>query len=211
MEHPCHNCASPVEDGVSFCPQCNAPQIRVTVADPGDFGPAATPPPLAAPGAIDWPQAFPAAIFTGAGMAVLALLTAPLLPAAFLVWMIAGGAICVAVYRRRKPAAAIRSRTGARLGAVSGLFGFLTFAALQSLLLFAASGDELRQELRQKVLQVAAQNPDPRAQEMLQRFATPEGLAVLIALTMVLFLVIFVAFGAIGGALWASRHSRAGG
>ena len=199
-----------MEDGVSFCPQCNAPQIRVSVSassEPGTL-PASAPSPHAATGEIDWPQALPAAVVTGVGMAVLALLTAPLFRAGFLVWLLAGGAACVAFYQRRRPLAVLRARLGARLGAVSGLFGFLTFALLQSLLLFAARSDELRQELRQMVEQAAAQNPDPRAQEMMHRFTTPEGLAILIALTMILFLVLFVALAAAGGALWASRGPR---
>ena len=34
MEQSCYKCGSVVEEGVPFCPQCSAPQIRVVIAEP---------------------------------------------------------------------------------------------------------------------------------------------------------------------------------
>ena len=34
MEYPCHQCGTTVQEGIAFCPQCNAPQIRVAVEQP---------------------------------------------------------------------------------------------------------------------------------------------------------------------------------
>ena len=207
MEHPCERCQTPVEDGVSFCPACGAPQIRVTIAAIEPASPAAESAIVPA-GAIDWSRALPAAASTGAVMAVLCILSAPILRAGFLIWIVIGGGMCVAMYRRRKPEATVTGGTGARLGAVSGFCGFGLFALVQSGLLWLARGEELRQSLRQMVQQAAAQNPDPAAKEMMQRFTTPEGLALLLTLTMVAFLVMFVMFGALGGTIAASFSRR---
>ena len=69
-----------MEDGVAFCPHCNAPQIRVAAAvaeqavtpvfppgTPGDVQPPAQPVGLApvSPGAIDWSQGVRAAALAG--------------------------------------------------------------------------------------------------------------------------------------------------
>jgi hypothetical protein len=40
MEHQCHKCSQPVEDGIPFCSHCGAPQIRVMVAEPTAAEPA---------------------------------------------------------------------------------------------------------------------------------------------------------------------------
>ena len=34
MEQPCYKCGQVVEQGVPFCPQCAAPQIRVALPEP---------------------------------------------------------------------------------------------------------------------------------------------------------------------------------
>jgi hypothetical protein len=122
--------------------------------------------------------------------------------------MVVAGAVCVSLYHRRQPLANMTSSMGARLGAVAGLFGFVLFAAVQSLLLLASPGPEIRQALHDAIQQAAMQNPDPKVQEMMHTLLTPEGMAVIVILAMLLFLVMFVIFGVIGGGLWASLQKR---
>ncbi len=136
------------------------------------------------------------------------MLLAPLLKAGFIVGMAIGGAACVVIYRRRHPLSRISSAMGARLGALAGVFGFAIFAAVQSLLLLASPGGELRQALHDAIQQAAAQNPDPKVQEMMRSLITPEGMAVMVILAMVLFLIMFVIFGVIGGGLAAALGAR---
>ena len=192
---------------MSFCPQCNAPQIRVS-ASPPDVVPTANVARIPLPGQIAWPYALRAAAVAGGSGALLCILLAPLLRAGFVLGMAVGGAICVALYHRRQPLAHLTSAIGARLGAAAGLFGFVLFAAVQALMLLASPGAEIRQALRDAIRQAAMQNPDPKVQEMMQSLLTPEGMAVIVILAMALFLVMFVVFGVIGGGLWASLQRR---
>ena len=126
--------------------------------------------------------------------------------------MLAGGAFAVALYRRRNPGP-ISPGAGARIGAVSGLFGYIIFALTYSImLLVTGGGGTLRDELMRKIQELASRNPDPQAQEMMQKLMTPEGLAFIIAIGLVLFLVAFLALSSIGGALgsrlFGDRESR---
>lgn len=194
---------------MSFCPQCNAPQIRVSIV-PTELHPSGETPRAVLPGKVAWPYGLRAAVIGGGIGSILCIVLAPLLKAGFIAGMAIGGAACVAIYRRRQPFARITSTMGARLGAVAGIFGFLVFAAVQSLLLFAAPGAEVRQAIRDQIQQAAAQNPDPKVQEMMHMLLTPEGMAAVVILAMVLFLIMFVIFGVIGGGLAAAlgRHDR---
>ncbi len=234
MEHPCHGCNTPVEEGVAFCPNCNAPQIRVAVPEPepppqilpplvtGDSrspaeaglpgGAAQAPAGRSLPtpgGPIEWSQAIPGAALAGALLAFCLLIPF----SAFFLWMLASGALAVALYLRRVPNRAMSAGMGARLGALSGLFGFGIFAFLSSLeLLLARDNGKVRELLQQVLQQSLARNSDPAVQASLQRLMTPEGLALLFTLGMVLFLAAFVLFSSVGGALGAylfrNRNSR---
>lgn len=233
MEHPCHGCNTLVEDGVAFCPNCNAPQIRVPMPEPEppleplqppvggapSTGETGLPPgaaqvsigrPVLPPGApVEWSQAIPGAALAGALLGLCLLIPV----AAFFVWMIAAGALAVILYLRRVPHRALTAGMGARLGALSGLFGFGIFAFLSSLeLLLARDNGKVRELLQQILQQSVARNADPAVQASLQRLMTPEGLAFLFTLGMVIFLGAFVLFSSIGGALGAwlfrNRNSR---
>ena len=232
MEHACHGCNTPVEDGVAFFPNSNAPQIRVPMPEP-EPPPEPLPPlvvnadssaeaglpaaaqvsagrPVLPPGApLEWSQAIPGAALAGALLGLCLLIPV----AAFFVWMIAAGALAVVLYLRRVPHRALTAGMGARLGALSGLFGFGIFAFLSSLeLLLAHDNAKVRELLQQVLQQSVARNSDPAVQASLQRLMTPEGLALLFTLGMILFLAAFVLFSSIGGALGAylfrSRNPR---
>lgn len=218
MEHSCHQCGAAVEEGTAFCPQCGAPQIRVASAHeepaspplppgtPEDAQPPAEPVELgheaasaAAPAHIEWSQALPAAA-TAAGVLALAWVIPPV---GFVLWVVAAGLVGVAFYRRRVPAGALTPRLGARIGALSGLFGFAMVVFLLGLELLARGGGKFRGLLQQVLQQTAARNPDPRAQEAVQQLMTPAGMAFLVTFALILFLVVFLLFSAAGGALGA--------
>jgi hypothetical protein len=105
-------------------------------------------------------------------------------------------------------------RLGARIGAVTGLFGFGVFAVVLALELLATrGGGRLRQMLQQVIQETAARNPDPRAQAALQQMMTPGGLALIITVVLVFFLVVFLALSSGGGALGAwllGKRSKGG-
>jgi hypothetical protein len=207
-----------MEEGIAFCPQCNAPQIRVAVQE------MAVPPPVAedhpqadsAPypndaqsTSIDWPQAFSAVAWAGL-IAALALMI-PL--GGFILATLAAGALSVLLYRRRRPNTNFTAGMGARLGALSGVMGFGIAAVLLavSTLLFHTGG-ELRGLLLDALQQQAARNPTPEAQQVVQFFKTPQGLAVILVAGLVMMFIAVLIFSSIGGALGASllrrKHKR---
>jgi len=204
-----------VQEGIAFCPQCNAPQIRVAMAEAlapplvSSNKEAASPsyPYLISPLAtrIDWSRALPATAL--AGLIAAVLMMTPL--AAFGLGMLIGGSLSVVFYRRRNPVANITPGMGSRLGMASGVLGGCIFAVLLSAgtVMFHA-WDQIRQKVIQLVEQTAARNTDPQAQQALEFFKTEQGIALLVTSALVGTLVAFVIFSGLGGALGAAMLRR---
>jgi hypothetical protein len=154
--------------------------------------------PAPVPPGVDWSQAVPAAALAG-----LLLAVAWVIPfVGFLLWLVACGAFGVVLYRRRAPQTSLTPGLGARIGAITGLFGFGGFAIMLGLELLATRGSgRFRQMLQQVVEQAGARNADPRAQEVIQQLMSPAGLALLITLVLVFFLAAFIGLSSIGGAV----------
>lgn len=208
MEQPCHSCGKPVDEGVAFCPNCNAPQIRVAGLRPEAFSEASpplppaepSPPPSPARHGLHWGDAWRAAAFAGVLVSI-----ASFFPLSYLLWVLLGGVLAVVLYRRRRPQDQFGAATGAVLGALTGLIGFSIFALGSTLLILARGEFERIREAMQQALQRAATEgaADPRAQEAMELLTTPGGLAFMIAVVVVVFLAAFVLFGAMGGAMGA--------
>jgi len=212
VEHPCHQCGTPVEDGVAFCRHCNAPQIRVKIGEvPLELVPAAPhdseliaspiPPVAINPSAIQWSQALPAATLAGL-IAALSMMV----PLGFLgIGTVAAGAIAVVVYHRRRPATLLTPAIGAKVGVLSGGIGFVIFALIMAVeVTVFRGGAQLRDALLQAVEQSAARAADPQAQVLVDWMKSPEGLAVMMGLILFVTLVIFLILSSIGGALGAT-------
>ncbi|HEY6937456.1 MAG TPA: zinc ribbon domain-containing protein [Terriglobales bacterium] len=217
MEHACHKCGKAVEDGVPFCPQCGAPQIRVmTVAQPGPERASSValegrPEQRASSGGLPRTGASRAwrAANLAAGLGALAALLVAVLTGvpqlALLLWMFCGGILAVAIYNRRQHLGFISAGMGARLGAMAGLMGFVIFGLLSLVQMLAMRGTgQLRAALEQALKASAAHSGNPEAQQMMQQFLTPEGMRLLLALGIVLMLVLFVALSSLGGAIAAT-------
>jgi hypothetical protein len=210
VEHPCYRCETAVEDGVAFCPQCGAPQIRVgggtttpgiAIAESTLRDPSSTSSLLpAAP--IYWPQALPAAARAGVIAAILMIIP---LGASVGLGMLAAGFLSVLFYRRRVPSANPRPGTGARLGAVSGALAFVFFGLLTAL--FRAGG-EFRSALGQAVEQAAARNSDPQAQQLFEYLKTPQGLDLVLIMGVIMMLIVFLMVSSLGGAIGAAMLHR---
>jgi hypothetical protein len=218
-----------VEDGAAFCQNCNAPQIRVATpsqnepvtpplrpgtpdevqppARPVGFGYQAVAPPPLAPEPFRWQEAMPGAML--AGLVAALVLIIPF--AAYALWPLAAGALAVLFFKRRQPGVELSSGAGARVGAVAGLFAFILFSLLMGVQLVAMSGSgKFRDMMAQAMQQSAARNPSPEAQAMVQKLMTPEGIAVMVVLIFVIFLVMFVGLSSIGGALGAKLLKKRG-
>jgi ABC-type antimicrobial peptide transport system permease subunit len=144
-------------------------------------------------------------------MAVASML--PLFSTFFPLWMLGGGWLAVTLYRRRSSLLLLTSTIGGKIGALAGLLGFAFFAVFTSAYLAIATvvlhkGEEIRATLRSVLDQAASTNHDMRAQALSQWMQTPEGLALIVALSMLLFLVAFLLLSTAGGIFAASLSRR---
>ncbi len=226
MEHCCYKCGQSVEDGKPFCAQCGAPQIRVAMPEPlvpavaanvsaselpaFSLDPPIVRPPLsvsALSGGVDWPHALrTCAIAALISALVMALgLMVPLLAA------LGAGFLSVSLYRRRSSPWAVTARSGAQIGALCGLLFFGISAVFETVAVAVFhTGGQLRQKMLDALQQAASRSSDPQVQAAFDRLKTPEGLAVMLVLgLMVLFAVSIVASsvaGALTGAVLGRRN-----
>jgi amino acid permease len=118
------------------------------------------------------------------------------------------GAISVRMYQSRDAASTpVRAGTGAKIGAATGVVGYIIFSVL-ALLAFSHYGNEIWQQAFTAMQQRAAQRNDPNTQELLKQLMTPEGKEVLTVFMMVFFFGVLVAFSSAGGAIRAATTSR---
>ncbi|HXO38470.1 MAG TPA: hypothetical protein VN872_07520 [Candidatus Acidoferrum sp.] len=214
MQSDCYRCGHPSEGQLAFCSACGAPQIRVSraIQSPPEEPPAsetdlpsgplldaAEPRELATLVGIDWKYF----LRTAAPLAALTdVLTMVLHPLAFFVLLPANLLWAISRYRRRRPIP-IRSGQGARMGALMGLLSFAFFLAF-FLLSISFQHGQYRDIMVGRIHEIATQNPDPQAQQMLQWFATPDGLVVFTSIALVTILLICLAIGTGSGALAAA-------
>ncbi len=215
MDHPCHKCGHSIEDGKAFCAQCGAPQIRVATPEPavplGTESVSSSSPPVFS---MDPPSASPlrtptlrsgvawspgiraCAMASLISIAVMSFrLIAPLLA------LSGAGILAVTFYYRRNSGPRLNARTGAQLGAATGLISsgisavfFAIFMAVMQ------AGGEIRQEMMDRLQQLASRSNDPQVQATLDLLKTPEGMAKLI-LGIVGFFLMSIAASSIAGAL----------
>ena len=210
-----------IEDGTPFCPHCGAPQIRVQVPEevqpadtpafvpgtPAEMQPPAQPVPLTAmpfppqTSGFNWREAFPS-------IAIAGVLTglASFLPLGVL-WTVAGGFFAVFLYRRKHFGWPLTSGTGAKVGAVTGLIGYIIFSIVAAVD-FTRPNSAMRQMLTQALQQAASRNNDPAVQDMYHKMNSPEGMAFLVVAMMIVLFVFFLGLGAAGGAMGASLTRR---
>jgi hypothetical protein len=201
-----------MDEGVPFCPECKAPQIRVGTqaatppllpGTPDEIQPPAEPVPLAnrpQRQPVNWSKAVPAA--GSAGVLLAVALHFPL--AGFFFWMLVAGVLAVAFYRRGNPDP-ISAGDGARIGAIGGILGYILFAIATSLrLLLGGGGGQLREQFIRQVQEMAASSTDPQVQQAAKALMTPEALAFVIVIALVLVFFLFVVLCSIGGAAGAS-------
>lgn len=211
MEHSCHKCNQPVEDGIPFCSHCGAPQIRVAIPEPvlerapaGDEALPA-PQPLILQGSqgaalisvpMRWSQTLrPCAL---AALIAIGLTSLGLYP---LVAIFGAGALAVPLYRRGSTAV-MKAAAGARLGALTGLICFAMSVILMSVAaLVSHKGPEVRSTLLDLIKQAAAKTNDPQTLAMFDYFRTPSGLVVMMLMALVLTFFVMIVLASLGGAL----------
>jgi hypothetical protein len=222
MEQPCYKCGQAVEEGVRFCPNCGAPQIRVVLAEPmpgtaanaeaahpavlgkdADYPAAQTLPVLAVP--MGWSQAIKPCALASIVATILMLLGLHPLVAMFSV-----GFLAVVFYRQGRAGMAIKTGTGIRLGA----FGGITCFAITALLVAIAAAlpdtrAKLRDEMIQNLQKSAAAHPgDAMVQSVIDQLKTPEGFTMILIIVGIVLLIAAIVLGTLGGALGAAIFGR---
>jgi hypothetical protein len=162
------------------------------------------PPPNVLRSEIDWSAAVRKCLIAALAMTlVMAIVRFPLLG----IFVIpAGGWFAVFLYTRGS-AVAMDAGRGARLGAVTGLFGFL-FSMVRSAFQVYFQRGQFMTQIRKAMDEAARKNPDPKAQEIVEKLMSPEGIAILITLTVIFVLFSYLILTAIGGAIGGARHKR---
>jgi hypothetical protein len=149
---------------------------------------------------IAWSDAWRAALVCGLLEALFSL---------FGLGVLAGGALCVALYRRRRGETPVTVGMGARLGAITGGFAWLFLTVITSVGVLAfRTGDQIRQLIYDSMQQAAARNPTPQAQELLQYVKSQEGFTLILALVLIMTLVFFVALSSLGGMLGSTLFNK---
>lgn len=195
-----------MESGVPFCPHCRAPQIRVSSVEdapvssiPVDLSASFQPPAQSSP--IQWSYGLTAAAMAG----VISAILMNVFFGFFGIGIAAAGAFAVRLYRQRSGHTPLLPGAGARIGAVSGVFGFGFFCVIAAVgtALFGG-GSQLKAALLSSLEQAAARSQDPQAQAVLEKLRTPEGLMLVLAFSLAFVFTLFVALSSLGGALAAS-------
>ena len=216
MDNACYKCGEPVEEGITFCPHCGAPQIRVVMPEPvpnlaiaGDpsgtavLPAAATPPVLAVP--LRWSSALrPCAIAALIAAVVMVLkLVIPLIAA------LGAGFLAVALYARRNSDVVLSAGAGARLGALCGVLCFGMTAVLGIFeIAILNKGAEVRRSMLDAIQQAAARYPDPQFQAGIDFMRSPAGLVFMMICMLIFGFLLFLVLGTAGGASAWLRRAR---
>jgi hypothetical protein len=202
MQETCHRCGGdlPVGTGESpFCPHCGTPQLFLALenqsaATGGDAAPAvgygsstgALPPPR--PRQVEWTTAIRCAALVAAvasALSVLALRVDVLSPVS-LVWIMSASLITLGFYQKRRPAAQMDVKVGARIGVVVGVClalelgaamagaGLVRRFALHSMGDFDAQMAAQLQIVVKTLQQQAAEQSKPVPPELLRAIVSPE-------------------------------------
>ena len=147
-------------------------------------------------GATDWKRflrtATPVAILVG-------MLTIAVRPLGLFLLLPLGIIWTIARYREQRPTR-LRGGQGARMGALMAALSFATFL-VPFLVDFSLSPAKYREQMIASVHEAAAKNPDPQVQQILQWFATPDGLITFAAIALLIILLVFLIIGMGSGAL----------
>jgi hypothetical protein len=213
VDHRCYQCGATVQDGVAFCLQCNAPQIRVALAEPslpGDGAGEIRTARASYSGAtvssgFEWAQALPSA-FLGL---LLASVLSLILRGALAVGMLAAGFLSVYFYHRRNPLIGLTVGLGARLGAISGALGFGILGIVSAVATFVShSVAEIRLIMLKAVQEYVSRNGDPQMQQVLEFYNSRQGFIVMLVLGSIMMLILFLALSSTGGIIGAAVLRR---
>jgi hypothetical protein len=203
-------CGAQLPEDALFCHKCGKPQRELVAVDEPE--PVAAPPPIpvAAPAApippvINFHNG--AAVRIALGMGVLAFLCLFVvgqlaLPEALIfVWLAAAGFLAVFLYRR-STGQRLSVINGARLGWISGIFGFVIVTVILLVFVIALSEPSVVTMLREQIKTRGI--PEANLDQMIEALRSPSGITSALGLFFLLFTVL-PAFGGASGAKLLDR------
>ncbi len=203
-------CGAQLPEDALFCHKCGKPQREIAVVE--ESAPPPAPPPiptapvadLTAP-AINFHNGTAVRIALGMGvlafMCLLVVGQLALPEALIFVWLAAAGFLAVFLYRRRT-GQRLSVINGARLGWISGIFGFVIVTVILTMFVIALSEPSVVTALREQIKTRGI--PEANLDQMIEALHSPSGVTSALGL----FFLLFTVLPAFGGALGAKLLDR---
>jgi hypothetical protein len=207
----CHRCGATLSASELFCPTCGSPQLKFARQDEEESGYAGVRSPGKPPRAqgISWKDAILAALVVAIPTGLLSSVS--VLAWGCCLWVVGGAILAIVLYHRRAPGFLLETRSGVRIGAVSGLIAAYSWVIATSLWRFFAryvlhQGQAIDQFYEDVIKQSTAfvqVSPDVQVQwnSYLHFLMTPDGRAAYTLMNAASSSVGIIIFSAIGGAL----------
>jgi len=197
-------CGAQLPEDALFCHKCGKPQREIVSVEEPEVEVA--PPPILAPAApplvISFHNGPAVRIALSMGfLAFMCLIVAGqlALPQALIfVWLAAAGFLAVFLYRR-STGQRVSVMNGARLGWISGIFGFVIVTILLTLFVIALSEPSVVIALREQIKTRGI--PEANLDQMIAALHSPAGITQAVGLFFLLFTVLPAFGGAVGAKL----------
>jgi len=195
-------CGAQLPEDALFCHKCGKPQREIVTVDEPEVAPPPMPVAATPPLVISFHNG--PAVRIGLSMGFLAFLCLlvvgqlALPQALILVWLAAAGFLAVFLYRR-STGQRLSVMNGARLGWISGVFGFVIVTIILTLFVIALSEPSVVATLREQVKTRGI--PEANLDQMIEALRSPSGITSALGLFFLLFTVLPAFGGAVGAKL----------